>query len=161
RVEQVPGPGDAARHLVARAVPHRPARHAQGRLRVLTCTARGGLPKPSACRTAAQATPRVPSWRMRHEPADPTLACIYCRQREDCEALAAQLGLTVVQVYTDNDLSAYSGKPRPDYARMLDAIRHGRYGTVLAWHTDRLHRSPTELEEYIDVCEPRAVQTRT
>jgi site-specific DNA recombinase len=112
---------------------------------------------------------------MRHEPADPTLACIYCRmsedreggglgidrQRQDCELLAADLGLTVVQVYTDNDLSAYSGKPRPDYARMLDAIRHGRYGTVLAWHTDRLHRSPTELEEYIDVCEPRAVQTRT
>jgi DNA invertase Pin-like site-specific DNA recombinase len=112
---------------------------------------------------------------MRHEPSDPQLACIYCRmsedreggglgvdrQREDCEALANQLGLTVVRVYTDNDLSAYSGKPRPDYQRMLDDLRAGAFGTVLAWHTDRLHRSPVELEEYIDVCEPRGIQTRT
>lgn len=112
---------------------------------------------------------------MRHEPSDPQLACIYCRmsedreggglgigrQREDCEKLAAQLGLEVVRVYTDNDLSAYSGKPRPDYQRMLDDLRNGRYGTVLAWHTDRLHRRPTELEEYIDICEPRGIATRT
>ncbi|MFG2636865.1 recombinase family protein [Streptomyces sp. NPDC048362] len=112
---------------------------------------------------------------MRHEPADPQLACIYCRmsedreggglgidrQREDCEKLAQQLGLTIVRVYADNDLSAYSGKPRPDYQRMLDAIRNGTHGAVIAWHTDRLHRSPRELEEYIDVCEPRSVQTRT
>ncbi|GGY80981.1 recombinase family protein [Streptomyces nitrosporeus] len=83
------------------------------------------------------------------------------RQREDCEELAEQLGLQVVEVYEDNDLSAYSGKPRPDYRRMLDDLRDGRAGTVLAWHTDRLHRSPAELEEYIDVCEPRRVETRT
>lgn len=112
---------------------------------------------------------------MRHEPSDPQLACIYCRmsedreggglgvdrQREDCEQLAASLGLTVIRVYTDNDLSAYSGKPRPGYQQMLEELRNGRYGTVLAWHTDRLHRRPTELEEYIDVCEPRQIQTRT
>lgn len=112
---------------------------------------------------------------MRHEPADPQLACIYCRmsedreggglgidrQREDCEALAAELGLTVVRVYRDNDLSAYSGKPRPQYQQMLEELRSGTYGTVIAWHTDRLHRRPTELEEYIDVCEPRNIQTRT
>ncbi|MER6689757.1 recombinase family protein [Streptomyces minutiscleroticus] len=112
---------------------------------------------------------------MRHDPADPELACIYCRmsedreggglgidrQREDCEELAAQLGLTVVRVYADNDLSAYSGKPRPDYEQMLDDLRAGAYGTVLAWHTDRLHRRPVELEEYIDVCEPRRIETRT
>lgn len=112
---------------------------------------------------------------MRHDPADPQLACIYCRmsedreggglgvdrQREDCEQLAAELGLTVIKVYTDNDLSAYSGKPRPGYQQMLEDLRSGLYGTVLAWHTDRLHRRPSELEEYIDVCEPRNVQTRT
>jgi site-specific DNA recombinase len=112
---------------------------------------------------------------MHHEPADPQLACIYCRmsedreggglgierQREDCEQLAAQLGLTVVRVYADNDLSAYSGKPRPEYQQMLEDLRAARYGTVLAWHTDRLHRRPTELEEYIDVCEPRGIATRT
>jgi site-specific DNA recombinase len=112
---------------------------------------------------------------MHQDPADPQLACIYCRmsedreggglgidrQREDCETLANELGLTVIKVYTDNDLSAYSGKPRPDYQQMLDDLRAGLYGTVIAWHTDRLHRRPSELEEYIDVCEPRNVQTRT
>ncbi|MGW2210100.1 recombinase family protein [Streptomyces sp. NPDC001781] len=109
----------------------------------------------------------------------PTRAIIYCRisrdregaglaverQREDCEALATQLGLEVVACYTDNDLSAYSGKPRPGYQQLLVDLREGRADTVLAWHTDRLHRSPAELEEYIDVCEPsdrsRSVQTRT
>lgn len=105
----------------------------------------------------------------------PTRAIIYCRisrdregaglgverQREDCESLAAQLGIEVVAVYTDNDLSAYSGKPRPGYLKLLDDLRAGRADTVLAWHTDRLHRSPAELEEYINVCEPRQVETRT
>lgn len=104
-----------------------------------------------------------------------TSAVIYCRisrdregaglgvlrQREDCDQLAAQLGLTVVEVYEDNDLSAYSGKPRPDYRRMLQDLRDGRASTVLAWHTDRLHRSPAELEEYIDACEPLRIETRT
>ena len=32
---------------------------------------------------------------------------------------------------------------------------------MLAWHTDRLHRSPTELEDYVDVCERRKVVTQT
>lgn len=108
-------------------------------------------------------------------PGIPTRAIIYCRisrdregaglgverQREDCEALAKQLGVEVIAVYKDNDLSAYSGKPRPGYRKLLDDLRAGRADTVLAWHTDRLHRSPAELEEYIDVCEPRGVQTRT
>lgn len=83
------------------------------------------------------------------------------RQREDCEELAAQLGLHVIEVYEDNDLSAYSGKPRPGYRRMLEDLRDGRAAIVLAWHTDRLHRSPAELEEYIDICEPRRIETRT
>ncbi|MGW0131871.1 recombinase family protein [Streptomyces sp. NPDC003299] len=105
----------------------------------------------------------------------PTRAIIYCRisrdregaglgverQREDCQALADQLGIEVVAVYRDNDLSAYSGKPRPGYQQLLADLRAGRADIVLAWHTDRLHRSPAELEEYIDVCEPRGVQTRT
>jgi DNA invertase Pin-like site-specific DNA recombinase len=108
-------------------------------------------------------------------PGIPTRAIIYCRmskdregaglgvarQRQDCEQLAVQLGVEVVAVYSDNDLSAYSGKPRPDYKQLLDDLRSGRADTVLTWHTDRLHRSPAELEEYIDVCEPRRVQTRT
>ena len=108
-------------------------------------------------------------------PSIPTRAIIYCRmsrdregaglgiqrQQDDCRQLAEQLRVEVTAVYEDNDISAYSGKPRPGYQRLLDDLRAGRADTVLAWHTDRLHRSPAELEEYIDVCEPRRVQTRT
>lgn len=83
------------------------------------------------------------------------------RQESDCRELAARHGLTAAQVYSDNDLSAYSGKPRPSYRRMLDDIAAARVDAVLAWHTDRLHRSPIELEEYITVCEPRGVPTFT
>jgi len=81
------------------------------------------------------------------------------RQQADCRALADRLGWTVAEVFTDNDISAYSGKPRPAYRAMLDAIRAGRVDAVLAWHNDRLHRSPVELEDYISVCEPRSVPT--
>lgn len=83
------------------------------------------------------------------------------RQRDDCAALAARLGWSVVGIYEDNDISAYSGKHRPGYRRLLDDIKAGNLDAVLAWHNDRLHRSPRELEEYIDVCEPRGIVTRT
>ncbi|MFD9211626.1 recombinase family protein [Streptomyces sp. NPDC059544] len=83
------------------------------------------------------------------------------RQREDCEALAERKGWNVVETYVDNDLSAYSGKPRPDYRRMLADLDHGTATVVVAWHTDRLHRSPTELEEYIDLSQRRGIDTHT
>ena len=83
------------------------------------------------------------------------------RQESDCRELAQRHGLTVAKLYSDNDLSAYSGKPRPSYRRMLDDIAAARIDAVLAWHTDRLHRSPTELEEYISACEPRGLPTFT
>jgi site-specific DNA recombinase len=104
-----------------------------------------------------------------------TRAVIYCRisqdrtgaglgvdrQREDCEALAERNGWDVVEVYVDNDVSAFSGKKRPDYRRCSPTSTRARATVVIAWHTDRLHRSPTELEEYIDLSERRGVSTHT
>lgn len=81
------------------------------------------------------------------------------RQRQDCEALAKRLGWSIVAQHSDNDISAYSGKPRPGYLALLEQIRRGEVDAVLAWHEDRLHRSPRELEDYIDACEPRGVVT--
>lgn len=81
------------------------------------------------------------------------------RQEQDCRELAGRLGWSVVEVYRDNDLSAYSGKPRPGYLALLGDIRSGAVDAVLAWHSDRLHRSPVELEEYIAACDPRGVPT--
>jgi site-specific DNA recombinase len=83
------------------------------------------------------------------------------RQEADCRVLADRLGWTVVEVYRDNDISAYSGKPRPGYRRLLVDLRTGVADAVLCWHTDRLHRSPVELEEYIEVCQPREIPTQT
>jgi DNA invertase Pin-like site-specific DNA recombinase len=83
------------------------------------------------------------------------------RQRHDCEKLAADLGWEVVAVHADNDLSAYTGKPRPGYLALLEDLKAGRADAALVWHTDRLHRSPAELEDYIAVCEPREVPTVT
>lgn len=83
------------------------------------------------------------------------------RQEEDCRKLAEKLGWEVVFVYADNDISAYSGKPRPQYQAMLQALRDGMASAIIAWHTDRLHRSPTELEEFISLCEQSNVVVRT
>jgi site-specific DNA recombinase len=83
------------------------------------------------------------------------------RQREDCEALARQRGWTVVGMHVDNDISASNGKPRPGYKALLADLEAGRADTVICWHTDRLHRRPAELEEYISICERRKVTTQT
>ncbi len=83
------------------------------------------------------------------------------RQRQDCANLADRLGWSVIGHHSDNDLSAYSGKPRPGYRALLDDLEHGRADAVVVWHTDRLHRRPVELEHYIDVCDPRGVITQT
>ncbi|MGW4876582.1 recombinase family protein [Streptomyces sp. NPDC004262] len=83
------------------------------------------------------------------------------RQREDCETLADRNGWQVVETYVDNDISAYSGKQRPSYRKMLRDLQDGTATSVIAWHNDRLHRSPKELEEYIDVCQRHGVSTHT
>jgi site-specific DNA recombinase len=83
------------------------------------------------------------------------------RQRHECVELADRLGWQIVGQHSDNDLSAYSGKPRPGYRALLDDLEQGRADAVLVWHTDRLHRRPVELEHYIDVCDPRGVITQT
>lgn len=83
------------------------------------------------------------------------------RQLEDCRKLADRLEVSVTREYSDNDTSAYSGRRRAGYEQLLEDIRGGRIDIVLAWHTDRLHRLTLELERYIQVCEPRHVDTHT
>ena len=83
------------------------------------------------------------------------------RQHEDCKRLAGQLGWEVVDLYADNDTSAYSGRKRENYERMLADIRSGRINGVLAWHTDRLHRNNRELLDYIDLSVERKLPTHT
>jgi len=83
------------------------------------------------------------------------------RQEQDCRALAARRGWTVVGTFVDNDVSAFSGRTRPDYERLLQAVKAGGADLVLAWAPERLHRSPRELEDFIELIERTATAVET
>lgn len=83
------------------------------------------------------------------------------RQQEDCKKLVAQLGGRLVASFSDNDISAYSGKHRPGYEALLDAIKNREVDAVAVWHQDRLLRRTIDLENYIEVCQPLNVATHT
>jgi site-specific DNA recombinase len=80
------------------------------------------------------------------------------RQIADCQDFAARRGWPVFDVYVDDDQSAYSGRPRPAYRRMLADIRDASVDAVIVWHLDRLHRQPRELEEFFEVCEAASLR---
>lgn len=75
------------------------------------------------------------------------------RQVDDCTAEAARRGWTVAGEYVDNNVSASSRKPRPEYLRMLADIEAGTIDAVIVWDIDRLTRRPAELETFIDLAD--------
>lgn len=75
------------------------------------------------------------------------------RQIADCQTFAERRGWPVRDIYVDDDRSAYKGRPRPEYRRMLADIRDGAIDAVVVWHLDRLHRQPKELEEFFELCD--------
>jgi site-specific DNA recombinase len=75
------------------------------------------------------------------------------RQLEDCRKLAADRSWPVGAEYVDNDVSAFSGKPRQQYGRMLADLESGARDAVIVYNLDRLHRRPVELEEFVALCE--------
>jgi DNA invertase Pin-like site-specific DNA recombinase len=90
--------------------------------------------------------------------SDPTGAGLgVARQEEDCRALCERLGWPVTQVYRDNDVSAYSGRPRPQWRQLLADIDARLVDAIVCWHVDRLTRSPRELEEVIDLHDKRSI----
>ncbi|MDQ3573858.1 MAG: recombinase family protein [Actinomycetota bacterium] len=104
-----------------------------------------------------------------------TAAAVYCRisddrageglgvrrQADDGRNYCAVRGWEVVDVYVDNDTSAYTGKSRPAYQRLLADLAAGELNAVVAWHPDRLHRSPTELESFIELVEATGAKVGT
>lgn len=83
------------------------------------------------------------------------------RQEQDCRALAARHGSSQVTVYVDNDVSAFSGRVRPAYQRLLEDIVSGHVTAVLAWAPERLHRSPRELEDFLELIERTGTTVET
>jgi DNA invertase Pin-like site-specific DNA recombinase len=83
------------------------------------------------------------------------------RQELDCRQLCDRRGWQVVGLYSDNDRSAFSGKRRDEYERLCDDVKAGALDVIVAWHADRLHRSPKELESFIDLLELTGVTVAT
>ena len=84
------------------------------------------------------------------------------RQAKECRSLVKRLGWEpVARVFTDNDISAYNGKPRPAYDEMLAAVKAGAITRVAVWDLDRLYRRPVELEQLIDLADQGKVQVAT
>ena len=73
------------------------------------------------------------------------------RQVADCRRLAAEMGWVIAEEYVDNDISAFSGKRRPGYERMLADVADGSRDAVIVYHADRLTRRPIELEQFVEV----------
>ncbi|MBM4536275.1 recombinase family protein [Rhodococcus hoagii] len=79
------------------------------------------------------------------------------RQREQVEHLIAARGWTVATTYVDNDVSATSRKPRPQFEQMMRGVESGEFDVIVARHMDRLLRRMSDLERVLEVCEPRGV----
>jgi hypothetical protein len=70
-------------------------------------------------------------------------------------------GNKVPGVFCDNDLSAYSGKWRPDYEQMLKEAEAGDWDVLGAWHADRFTRQPIENERFIELAERYGIELKT
>lgn len=66
------------------------------------------------------------------------------RQEQACRTLAAELGLEVGRVYSDNSISAYSGKVRPGFIDLVADVKACKIGAVLSFAPDRISRNVSE-----------------
>jgi site-specific DNA recombinase len=101
------------------------------------------------------------------QPAAPDRAVIYLRESvdqdgdahnvanhlADCRRLTDRRGWTVTRVLCDNDVSATSGKRRPEWETLLRMIEDHAMDRLVVWAADRLLREPTDLELLIKLCE--------
>jgi site-specific DNA recombinase len=74
------------------------------------------------------------------------------RQRDDCLRLISARGWSVAAEFVDNDVSALSRKPRPNFVAMMARVDAGEFDVIVARHMDRLLRRLAELENVIERC---------
>lgn len=76
------------------------------------------------------------------------------RQLEDCRKLAEARGWTVADTFEDADLSAYKRRVvRPEFERMVEAVKAREIDVVLAWKLDRLSRRLRDFARLDEECE--------
>lgn len=83
------------------------------------------------------------------------------RQLKDCEALASRLGLDVIRVIDDNDVSAYGRKKRPGWEELVSLIESRAVDTVVTYHVDRLYRRTADLEALLTIVEGYGLKIHT
>jgi len=76
------------------------------------------------------------------------------RQKADAGRYAETHGWEVADVFEDVDLSAYKRNvKRPEFERMLTAVREKQIDGVLAWKMDRITRRQRDLVRLDEACE--------
>lgn len=83
------------------------------------------------------------------------------RQLDQCRELIERNGWTLAETYQDNDISATSGKVRPEWKRLLSDLEAGRHDVLVCWHTDRLYRRLRDLVDLVEVAQRRALKIAT
>ncbi|MFI2202645.1 recombinase family protein [Streptomyces sp. NPDC020192] len=83
------------------------------------------------------------------------------RQERQCRQLAGKNGDEVVAVFTDDDRSAYSGKPRPDYLKMLAFLRAGHADGALALAPTRFYRRLDDGLEFFKLIAEKSLEVET
>ena len=80
------------------------------------------------------------------------------RQRDECHRLIEARGWAMVsECPYDNDVSATSHKPRPQFNAMMAAVDRGQVDVIVARHLDRLLRRLAELEHVLERCRAAGV----
>lgn len=72
-------------------------------------------------------------------------------QHRDSEEFADEIGRPLAATYQDNSISAFTGRERPEYQRLLADVARGRIGAVVIWHADRLARTVREGLDIVDL----------
>jgi DNA invertase Pin-like site-specific DNA recombinase len=78
------------------------------------------------------------------------------RQRKAIRKLCADRGWDLARIYEDIDVSAYNGKRRRDFERMMGRL--DEVGAVVFWRLDRLSRSVVETSQIMERCKDAGVE---
>lgn len=72
-------------------------------------------------------------------------------QHEDNVEFAEEIGHPLSDTYQDNSFSAFTGRQRPEFQRLLADVARGMIAVVVVWHADRLTRDVQEALDIIKV----------
>lgn len=80
-------------------------------------------------------------------------------QEDDIDEAASELGVNLVEIYNDNNLSGskFATKKRKDWPRLLEDIESGRIKVLIVWELSRGSRKYSEWGVFLDLIEKKHV----